>query len=817
MRTRLLISFFAVATLATVAWIASRPATTPPDVEPVATETASAERAAHLELSEPASASRPERAPDAGSRAVAETDPHALVIEVLQSDRTPLVEAEVYIAIGETVVEKRITDALGVVLFDAQTDSVDVYVLSGSALRTRRNLENGAGRHTIVLDAGTPLAGTVILDGERPGAPFALQLVCERRDGGLEFTPDVILDAERRPGTIVDYTYVPSFSIQTDADGRFRVDGLRPTWTGRIDVGHLHALEDESSRIELDAPRSDLVLRVHTLPSLRGRIVTPSGRGAAGAHVALSFQCDDGDEEAALACNDDGQFGIALPCVSVLAVRIACRVAGVGQREIEVRDVSADGLDIGELVLHVERRISFTARDSTGEPIAGAVLGADDSPFIASEPSDERGRGAFGVRDGAEVALVCRAPGYEDAHATIPRADERVDFELAPLPGVDVRVHSKHGPLPKLVRVIVASWDAEPFVIDGARRAMPDESELSLASKRVPRTAAERADPSAPAVELAFTVPRDGTLRIPNLVPRSTVELCLVDIAGTRIATQRVEPPASPLRIRREFVLDAAPRTLELAFVRPDGTPEPRAKLYRIGEFGVLARAARDGVAKLEGLCASEVSVMVRGDGIAPQRLERIALTGERTRREVVVSSGRTVVLHVVDTRGAPVAATSVSARTLDDEPLGAAFRSSEGHFEARDAPEHAFVLSARVAGRTFQKECAPSDTAVDLVVPDVGKLRLEFEPPLGAQRNVRIVLESNTEPSARLHESVPGNRSCAAHELAVVFAGTYKLELLSYRDKWESRVTLARRDGVLIVSGETTTLRLRGDDFTER
>ncbi|MFZ5443206.1 MAG: carboxypeptidase regulatory-like domain-containing protein [Myxococcota bacterium] len=157
-----------------------------------------------------------------------------------------------------------------------------------------------------------------------------------------------------------------SDSVQTDAEGRFELKGLKPGKTELFAVSQQGA---QTERLEVTAPAADVVLRLPEIVRVRGRVVDE--RGA----PVPQF-----DANGTSVTSADGKFEVDAPNKSLDVWR-------EGYAPLFI--TPAEG-DVGELVLKKQPMIEGEVVDGEGRPVGGATVMA--STELVGVTTDGQGR-----------------------------------------------------------------------------------------------------------------------------------------------------------------------------------------------------------------------------------------------------------------------------------------------------------------------------------------------------------------------------------------------------------------------------------------
>jgi RNA polymerase sigma-70 factor (ECF subfamily) len=302
-----------------------------------------------------------------------------------------------------------------------------------------------------IADPQLPTAdieGRVLLDGEEPGRPIALEVVMlAQRDHPPSGARVLPRNDVRR--------------ILTDAQGRFDVFALGPECRFRLRAPGFFWTELD----DVETPARGLVVELRTPPELRGRLVSAEREpvhGPAGTFWLEAehdgWQLFDGPGE--VDCDAEGHFTVSLLSLMGESRPETCRaqllfeVPRRGRLQVDTGMLPLEDHDLGTLVLERVCALRFRVRDGRGQPLSGAVARLDD--LWLSKPSHPTNGEGFGeLRHAPERAARVRfsAFGCEDQVLTLVPGDEP-DVWLAPATVLEVQLDRPahlDGPFPLLI------------------------------------------------------------------------------------------------------------------------------------------------------------------------------------------------------------------------------------------------------------------------------------------------------------------------------------------------------------------------------
>jgi len=225
--------------------------------------------------------------------------------------------------------------------------------------------------------APTPLAeaeisGVVLVDGRPPASPLELHLSQPRTGRAVPAS------------TATRSVPEPSWTLRTSQgkDGSFRMSGMPEGWTGRLSAEGMR-LEDGARSLEVRATTRDLVLRLRSLPAIRGVLVDPAGVPLPGVDGLAAHAIDsaapggagDSTTFTGFTTDEHGAFRVPLEDPPEDGTGRAWLTVELDAGFLQLESASfdaGDGIDLGTLRLGPVRTLELVVRDRDGLPIPGA-------------------------------------------------------------------------------------------------------------------------------------------------------------------------------------------------------------------------------------------------------------------------------------------------------------------------------------------------------------------------------------------------------------------------------------------------------------
>ncbi len=327
----------------------------------------------------------------------------------------------------------------------------------------------------------------------------------------------------------------------------------------------------------------------------------------------------------------DGSFALAVPAEAGKETLFRVKAEGAGVVPVLFENVydASETEDLGEHLLALAGKISGTAVDASGAPLAGAE--------VLLEP----GGGSPGDPDVRALARTA-----------VTGADGAFRFDEASAAGNRITVR-KDGLAPALSTGLNSGGVAKPIALSAG---FPLAGVIRDAGKRPVAGALVRFEGVKAATRWILT-DAEGGFSIPN-APDGRGSLVVDAGDSGRAAKPDVKLPMPEGRTLA--VTLAAPSSLSGKVVEDKtGRPVPRAKLLLKGNaFARLVRAAPDGSYALKGVPPGTYRLAVDEVRHVPWLQLALALApGEAKKLDVALTPGATLAGKAVDENGAPVAA----------------------------------------------------------------------------------------------------------------------------------------------------------------
>lgn len=738
-------------------------------------------------------------------------EPASLVLEIVAPNGTPVPNARVVLARGETVLADTPVENDGRVKLPSLGRNVDLFVLTQLAMRHRHHLDYAVGHHVIRLPGGAALRGTVLVDGAAPDRPVWLILASYDERSGLEPPPMFV----QRQIDFRGYVGHPSLGVYTDATGRFEFPDLPATLTGTLSFTGDYSWESEGPLNIRDVSR-DVVLRLRRSRLITGRVVmSDSTTVAPDAYGTLEAECADGWSTNEFRTNAQGAFWIRMPCQQLSRFDATVALAGIGRAAIELRDVPEGGIDVGDVVLEPARDICFVVHDREGRPIDAAYASTMDEKPSFSKPTDSSGKSTLTAVPITTDLIRVFAHGFRFVTRGVNagEATERapLDIEMERIAHLDISVETRDGkPVPG-VRVRLTCRCTLPFIAgENGDGSHPIDIELGAPHCGGIVTSYREGEE----VEYAFEYFADpaGRLRIPGVNPLAHFVARVEDMTDTVLAERDIDAAIVDSNTVCRIVIDGAPRLLELLVFDADSGPIRAAKL--ISNYGFpLGETLSDGVVQIGPIYAMKVDLRVEAEGYPAAPLREVEMSHDKERRKVVMTRSRPLRVHFVDSRGQTIAAEGVEAK-FEGKSVGKVSRCTDGEgFLIDELPPERIELSAFVGGVRFTKKHDARESVAQFEVQEHGSVLIEFSEPLALPSRFVVVLapepssQGASSAGAELTRTIASKSPVSSLDFPVVFPGRYTVTVRELNPADGADPLRSRDDGLLVQAGERTVV----------
>src|SRR5688572_815218 len=364
----------------------------------------------------------------------------ALRVRILETDRAPHADRLVALLPGEGAeLEARRTDRDGWLELPASADAREVLIEREDAFAFRATLEPGGGERELVLPEGTELEGRLVVDGQAPARPLALEIYpSASADERISVEDEDVLRALVR-GRV---------RRRTDASGRFARRGADPDNGYSVGLPFGYARPGSAAvaspyvrnTLHVPRPRRDIVLEVEHLPSIQGRLVEADGRTPTAGLVECRFTWANGTNmDSGARAGEDGWFEL-FPDEPWRAIRLDYwglpGERGRASASFE-RERIEPGWDLGDLRLAQGRVVTLRVLDPEGRPVQGAQTDLEGAA------TDERGEATF--RDVTAASVRVGARGYHETKVSLPPDAEVVTATLEPAPELLLELQDRDG------------------------------------------------------------------------------------------------------------------------------------------------------------------------------------------------------------------------------------------------------------------------------------------------------------------------------------------------------------------------------------
>jgi len=663
--------------------------------------------------------------------------------------------------------------------------------------------------------------------GERTRAPTA-----EVRRDYRGVTVGIVRDRKGNPvagAKVIVRTPHVTASAVTDAEGRYRIDGLTLR-TGRIEIRAPDLVDVSSRDVWIDSVAGvPLAFELHEGRSLVGRVVDGRGAGVAGIRVRV-----DGDSIKESVTVGSGDYRIA--GLEPGYVTITAGSAEYPEVEAQVLIPAGSGQAYRDITVRRGATVAGRVADSAGRPVAGAMvnvlgrmedwaLSGDEGQFTlvgVSPDSDARITAThddyFSVRSDelrlrpgevfGGLELVMERGGRVHGHILTPEntpaAGVRVGLDVIEAEGntgdildptTDAKGAFRISRIPPgRYRVVVRgrSKSSSREVEIGAAGAVVDDIVLVLPAVAPIRGRVEDASgtPVHGAIVEAFATDaadggsqasvvtdKDGSFSLPGLPAGGYVVGSRLPVGGPSVRSEPVTEGASDL----VFQLPT-PGALAGTVTDGEGHPATSFEVRITPQEGDVVRVpvtSGDGAFRVGGVAPGRYEVLVRtsvgGSAVPlPVLVEPGRETGGLALR---VAAGESIWGTVLFKGGAPAPGVVVVARpdaSLKDGPERSTTTNADGSFsvEGLVAGTYRLALSHEGLAEFSEDIRVPSYTGVTLAFPRVTTLTIRVIDPAGRPvAGARVHVDNRNgsipaRPAASVDQLPPDQRAAKEAEL---------------------------------------------------
>jgi hypothetical protein len=512
-----------------------------------------------------------------------------------------------------------------------------------------------------------------------------------------------------------------------------------------------------------------------------------------------------------------GRFFVPLHSRPAERVQITLVKMGVGRRDLELNDVPAEGLELGDVELARTPDVHFVVRDASGQPIAGAVArtGGElpSQVYSQSEPTDSRGRGVIAdvmpTRD--EVRFM--ALGYEPRVMSVlhdtTSGDSPLEVRLTPRLLLTIEVRRTDRSPAANALVVLSTWEPNPLFPDKSSGRDLMHGELGASSAK--STAGGPPSAEQPTLVVKYKSDHQGRVIVDGWRPLGRLNVRLEGRAGETIASHDVDLVWLGQRETIELVIPDETRTLEIRVVDERADPVASATVSTVsGSRVVLAVTKTDGIASITPLYGTTIDVRVEKGTMCPAFVEGILLNAALVRRDVVLRDGHSVRVRTVDSESREVAVTKVEAR-WNGRNTGLPQRlKDETSFTIHALPGEIVELAAYLGGRVFRVNHDARTLEAEILLPTSGRVLIEVASPLDLDRWHLVQLAADDDPAVVLRERFRPDSTDPFVGFPIVFPGGYSAELRELDGAGTPLPPIARESAVVVRPNETTVVRLR-------
>jgi RNA polymerase sigma-70 factor (ECF subfamily) len=600
-------------------------------------------------------------------------------------------------------------------------------VVAGGGLVAQRVLvPAGTGETDAVVPAGATVAGRVLVDGAAPREPMEISLWLEEAGVALALVP-----MAARSGDGPDVIDLFGATTRTGPGGTFTFGGIPPGARGHLAGQWGWVPAPANAETTFRAPRDDVVLRLHRLPRLTGRVVRGASREAVAEAGAVARWSDAASAGSDSTKSDlTGRFSLVLSREGV--GRVVLRIVGAGglaSGEIEVAGPFTGDRDLGDIVVPDpwERTMRVALTDAAGHPVDRAVaVVAEDQAWVVPRPGAD-GIVVLPAAGGARTAWIA-APGFRPHAVAIEStggSTSPVVLERAAT--LRLRVVGPAGP----VRGAVVRVSAAPRLLEDA-----DWTAREMLRTEVGGTPANGAERSDDAESCSYRLDDAQEVVVPWVLPGVDVRVAAADSLGEPLAAQlvRLDPGEDRTVAMRTGLVARQARFV----VRDErGNPICDARVIACSSAALSdegsplesADTGTDGRALLGSVHAPSVAVLVEARGFATYFRRAVAVPETAADVPLVLGRGATLVVRTLGRDGAAVTCPEAWAEVDDPE------------FWA--PPRIAWQTRPRDDGALAIEGLPPGEVTVVVVGPDGAETRTRTDSRRGT---LDVTLRSSNE-----------------------------------------------------------------------
>ncbi len=654
----------------------------------------------------------------------------AKLLEVLVLDAANLAFADANLVLfnDKNVFGQAFTDAQGRATFAATEGAAEYALRVPGWYVLRGEIELSAGRRTISLPEGSIVAGSVSIDGGAPLDPIELSWIKSSQRGGPAVLPAEILRALDAQGSKPPVRPLNPHAT-TDAGGMFAFRGLPPEaggalqWSGPYLIEGAHN-EHDGRRVNVPAPKSDLVLRLVSGLSLRLRVVNPLGAALPTASVYLKRETKTANSSNSTTTGDhagpDGRM------VKVLSQepfdRLTVTVAeadggGSNAFEFTAPRVMHGVWDLGDLATLGTREVAVLVQDTLGRPIPSAQAYPWPEPSQRSEDrSDATGRVTIRVNQN-DATIAVEAFEYQSARFLAPADASEI---VATLNGVCTLEFEVPGMSDNENQLSVEVRGTTPIFVD-------EDSDGPQSLRTLGGSMSSSSGDGTTTFECAAK--KSGHCRISGLLPAQPLQAALK--SGTRIVSEVEIPPLAQGEHRKvELRFDEVGKDVRVRVLFPDGTPAQVARVYVYDQGGSSRFQGQSldkhGEVEIKSICGGRCTVLAMAEGFAPKFVRLQPIRSETV--EIRLELPRSVEVELVERDGSLFEGRARISLRSNGPPLQSAALLGAGRYRLDGLPAGEIVLEA---SGSFGRMTRLHDTSMPflrLVVGESGSLLVNVQ-----------------------------------------------------------------------------------------